>query len=923
MRDSRLFDSVVSYASDQADVTDAEGPGETEDPWRLADLESEEERPDSRLGQILGSIRLEGLAGQGGMGTVFEGWDEKLQRKVAVKAISHRYRHHSEARQRFLREARLLSKLQHPNICQIHDHIEGDDGDYLVLELVDGRSLRSTLEEGGTFTQAEGLRISRQLAAALVAAHDRGVAHRDLKPANIMVTSDGTVKVLDFGLGLSVERAVEKESAEAGLEWTESGSIQRPELSDLPSRTQGLDDSVTAVGGRRDTRSFPTSSGSIEGTLAYMSPEQARSQEAGTASDIYSLGLVLQEIFTGQGAYPPDLPATHHLVRAGQGDTLPVTGIDSDLARLIERMKSVAPGSRPSAPDVADRLQWIAQKPVRRLRALALGAFVALLVAFSVVMAYQRSRIAEEAARANREAESARQVTEYLKGVFEVADPWNAESSNISARELLERGVERIRAELDDQPLIRARLLSTMGEVNRRIGEFKQSRPLLEEALALQREHGADPRDLAETLSAFGLLEADDGKYDRSAEIFRETIDIQAAHLGPTNLSLAQSMLNLGCAEHYRGELDEAKRLYQDALTMFEEVVGPDHLETAEAVSQLALTMTQLGKYDSAEELHRRASGLREDLLPADHPDLGISYHNFGSMLYDLGHLEEASSLLLRAIRIWQESLGPDHPDLVYGHRSLSLTLSKLGRFEEAETHSLRALEIQRKNLPNDHPQIPSSLDRLALVRLTLGQPEDAEALLRESIAMRRVENRPNLAGSLYFLGEALTDLGRLTEAADVQREALEIRLEHRGASDPATARARLALGRTLLELSRLDEADRQLQAALLVARASRESSEGDAASTRLLAEVLLELGRLEARSGDDVESTKLATEAVAILEPLAPATEDVTDDLVLVEALSAVGRAEEAEPLARRLLDAGYGRPDFVELCREQGWTS
>lgn len=923
MRDSRLFDSVIGTAADFDDEfahTDA---------WRLRELEEEEKRPDPRLGQILGTIRLDGLVGKGGMGTVFEGWDEKLQRKVAVKALSRHYRSHRDARERFLREARLLSKIQHPNICQIHDHVETPEGDYLVLELIHGRSLREIQESGERLPFSEALKIARQLAEALRAAHDRGVAHRDLKPANIMLT-DGRVKVLDFGLGLSVERAVEKGSEKTGVQWTESGSYEQVDLDSEQPFQRTMPRLVKPATPLRDTRpSFSgprvgTSSGSIEGTVAYMSPEQARSEPAGVASDIYSLGLVLQEIFTGTGAYPTDLPLTNQLVRAGQGDTLPAAGIDPDLAKLIERMKSVAPGSRPSAPDVAERLEWIAAKPARRLRAIAIGAFIGLLVAFSAVMAYQRARIAHEATRANREAESARQVTEYLKSVFEVSDPWNAETSDVSARELLRNGTERIRSELRDQPLIRARLLSTMGEINRRLGHYETARALLEESLEIQQDPEADPRDRASTIASIAHLESAVGNYDKSVQDFRDAIELQREVLGPKHPDLAYSILNLGCAEHYRGDLQAAEPLYRDALAIFEEASGHETLDTAEALAQLALTTTLFGEYEEAEELHHRTIAIREALLPPDHPDLGVSYYNLGAHYLKLGKYSEAIPLFESDLRISEGALGPDHGDLAFGHRNLASTYLQLGRLDDAEAHALQAVEIQRIAYRDEHPMVSGSLDVLGNVFLDQGRCEEALTAFEGSVDLARKfpkTHATDLPASLMSLASAYYDQGRYDEAAGSLREVLEARVNEKGSEHLDTARARLALGQALIRSGQLDEAVGLLQRALEIAETTAESSDAPHAEL-FLAESLVTLARAEEVRGRDAEATTLRERALSVLEPEARTTDSIGDDVVLVEALVGLGRLDEARPLAEKLLSMGFARAEFVKLCRTQGWT-
>ena len=153
---------------------------------------------DPMVGRMVGTIRLTGVLGGGGMGKVYRGIDEKLGRTVAVKAILSGQMSDGDARGRFLREAQVLSRLNHPNICQVYDHIEADENDYLVLELVEGESLKEVIRRG--LPRKTALAIAEQLAEVLTVTHARGIVHRDLKPDNVMFTADGAVKVLDFGL---------------------------------------------------------------------------------------------------------------------------------------------------------------------------------------------------------------------------------------------------------------------------------------------------------------------------------------------------------------------------------------------------------------------------------------------------------------------------------------------------------------------------------------------------------------------------------------------------------------------------------------------------------------------------------------------------------------------------------------------------
>ncbi|HEV2846278.1 MAG TPA: serine/threonine-protein kinase, partial [Thermoanaerobaculia bacterium] len=234
-----------------------------------------------RPGDRVGPIRITGEIAEGGMGSVFVGFDEKLEREVALKAIRGD-RLDARTRARFLTEARLLSQLDHPNICRIHGSLENEDEDILILERIRGRTLRQALEDG--IDPAAKLAAAEGVARALEAAHEKGIVHRDLKPDNVMITDGGQVKVLDFGLARS-EATGEDPGAEASLAET---------------RPSGASWWMPTLAGR-------TGLGALVGTPASMSPEQARGEPSTAASDAYALGLLLQEIFTGRPPYEPGL----------------------------------------------------------------------------------------------------------------------------------------------------------------------------------------------------------------------------------------------------------------------------------------------------------------------------------------------------------------------------------------------------------------------------------------------------------------------------------------------------------------------------------------------------------------------------------------------------------------------------------------
>jgi serine/threonine protein kinase len=300
------------------------------------------------------------------MGEVYLGTDETLGRRVALKVLREDHRLSESSKARFRREARVLSSLDHPNICRIYDYIEGSEADFLVLELIDGRGLGKRVREG--MDKHEKLRIALQINDALVEAHAAGVIHRDLKPGNVMVTRESQAKVLDFGLARTADPQLSNDAEAA----TVPPAVTGEDLThhEVPESAATM---ATTVAG--------TVTGSLVGTPSFMSPEQARGEPASTASDMYSFGLLLQALFTETPPYEKGLAPLVLLQRVMNGQTLPVKGVDKDVAKLIGRLQSMAPAGRPTAVETAERLRWIRDKPKRRIRNLAIAAGVVIVAA--------------------------------------------------------------------------------------------------------------------------------------------------------------------------------------------------------------------------------------------------------------------------------------------------------------------------------------------------------------------------------------------------------------------------------------------------------------------------------------------------------------------------------------------------------------
>lgn len=345
-----------------------------------------------RVGQRYAQFEIVRLLGEGGMGEVYEGYDHKLERRVAIKAIRAEARLAGEIRARFLREARVLGKLAHPGICEVHDFLETPDTDLLVLEFVEGQTLRERSLSG--LSQPELLGLMAAVADALAAAHGQGVVHRDLKPDNIMVQPDGAVRILDFGIAVSLRGAAE-----------ERPLTPRPVDPDAPTVRGGAVAmsplaGVTPTPGVRDGPSAGdrlTHAGAVLGTEGYMSPEQSAGAAVGTASDLYGFGVILaRQLPRCMPSVSPDAP--------GQ----------AELRALLARLTATAPNARPTAAEAALELRRILSLPLEARRQRTRRGLVALSLVVLALFSAGMSWLAWQAREAQRQSQLRQQRAEAL-----------------------------------------------------------------------------------------------------------------------------------------------------------------------------------------------------------------------------------------------------------------------------------------------------------------------------------------------------------------------------------------------------------------------------------------------------------------------------------------------------------------------------
>lgn len=920
----------------------------------------------SLIGTKIGRIRIVESLGRGGMGEVFSGWDETLKRKVALKVIRDEQRLDAEARARFLREARILSQLDHPGICRIFEIIEDQSSDVLVLELIKGQSLKDALETG--LEDSFKLYIGEKIAEALAVAHAKGVVHRDLKPDNVMLTDDGLVKVLDFGLANAVDdrlaRAISSGEVGAGPEeptakdreeqpldptvvapaglfsfdTDPSDSSTQPTVQlSTPVNAETTDLSATelpTIPGRKTLEEppeqtprtagpdpiFATQDGAIMGTVAYMSPEQARGDRITAASDMYSLGLLLQEMATGHSPYPPGLKVIELLIKAANGFTLPVTGLDPDLTTLIERLKAIAPEARPAAAETAERLWWIRGKKRRLWQRLAAAAIVVLLGFGAIKYTLDLRRERTAAVLARQEAES---VSELLIGIFSVADPRATQGAEISVRELLDAGAARVMADLADQPLTRARLMHTIGRVYRQLGLFDRARPMLESAVAERRRIVGDDLETATYLDQMASVAHDLGLFGEAEEIFTESLRIRERDLGSDHPHVAASLGNLAFVYQARGDSARAEPLLLRALEIQQRVLGPKHLQVARSLVNLGELYRSRGELDRAESHLRQSLEIQEELLGSQHPDLATAVNNLAIVYHERGEPTQAEELYRRTLALTEATYGDSHPAVAISLNNLAELFRQWGDFSQAEPLYRRAVEIQEAALGSLHPALAVTLANRGRLQAARGQIEAADASYRRAVEIQTTSlgpDHPNLALTLEHRADLLRANRALDEARALYEQALVI---YRGIPQTRHAGAVSAgLTSTLIDLGGLEISTGDLEAARsLLAEAdvffarqtSTERPSGRAEKTRI-ASLRMEQGRLKAAAGN-LEQARSAWEQVL---DLISGSDKVADLDLRCRAYLYLEQNAAAEPWVEELSGLGWWSPEIERLVRQ-----
>ena len=724
----------------------------------------------------IGPYRILQPVGEGGMGTVYVAEQtEPVRRHVAVKLIKAGL-DTREVIARFEAERRHLALMNHASIARILDAGTTEQGrPYFVMEYVPGRSIVDYCRRENT-PLAQRLQLFEQVCRAVQHAHQKGVIHRDLKPSNILITEEDGVplpKVIDFGI-------------------------------------------AKATHGHGTDEPLQTRYGTLIGTPDYASPEQAEmsSLEVDTRADVYSLGVVLYELlsdarpFDFSGVLPdevqrilrevdPPRPSRraaeaglpHAAAVRGELDWIVGRALAKDrsrryqttlaLAEDLERYRHKRPVEA-GPPGTAYRLRVFVR---RHATALTLAGWVAALVA--AVVTFYTYRLTVERNRANAEARAAEQaraaaeqVSTFLIELFDGADPTRAGADSVTLRALLEQGRERIARDLDGQPLVRARLMETMGRVHLSLGEYDAAGTLLDSALQLRREAlGSQHSETASARYHRAAWLAASGAYEEAIGELQQVLELQRQALGDSHPAVASSLLLLGSTEIDAGRFEAAETTLRDAVQRLRRLHAGNDLELATAINALGTALKKRGDNVRAEPLYREALLMRRALLGDRHTEVASTRSDLATLLAEIGRPEEAKRLYLLARESMQAALGPGHEYVATLLSNQAGVEKSLGQYAEAEGHYREAIEILRGAFGSEHPKLATAINNLATLHIAQGRTAEAERLMRDVLAMRArllEPDHPSLATARYNLASTLMGQQRFAEAAPLLAEALD-----------------------------------------------------------------------------------------------------------------------------------------------------
>jgi tetratricopeptide (TPR) repeat protein len=759
------------------------------------------------------------------MSTVYRGEREMpYPQTVAIKVLHHAALH-PRLRSRLHSERHILATLDHPGIARLIDSGELDDGvPYLVMEYVDGELL-DTYCDRHRLSVTERLALMVRVCEAVHYAHRNLIVHRDIKASNILVTPNGTPKLLDFGIA----------------------KLLAPE---------GLSHTVPVT--RMHERML---------TPENAAPEQVLGQPITTATDIYALGVLLYQLLTGRSPYRlmglsqlqleraicmDDPVRPSHAVSRSAGDedarqrNAALRGLNAErlrarLAGDLDAITAMAMRKEPerryaSAEALADELENHRQgRPVAARRGdwrydaakflrrhlVAVGMVIAAFCGLAAIAGFalwQSHRLESARDATARERDRAREVSAFLVDVFSQADPFTARGRDATAKELLDRGAARIQDNTALQPEVRAQLLESIGLAYRRQGASERAIPLFEQALAIRRAaQPVDERHVAAALANLASALTDAGSLVTAESYLREALAVSRLAGEPASMDTAEILMQFGhLALDAQSQPQRAAGYFSEALALYRKAPN-QALAVASTLSDLAVAAIWVDDFAAAERYEREALRIFQINAGRSHPDYAIALAGLGDILTERGQYDEAERLLKEALDIERRVFGADNQRVAETEAHLGTLYAKRGDLPDAVAATLRAVTIAGERLGPDHYLTGYYLDSLGSLYLQSGNLPAAENSTRRALMVYShalPARHLYVASARLLLGEILLRRGLPAAAETELRAAAELCGALAGANNWRTARANAALGWILIQRGNSGEGEPLLAAA-------------------------------------------------------------------------------------------------------------
>ncbi len=848
---------------------------------------------EAMVGRRIGPYLVQEPLAHGGMGAVLLAIREDVDLPVALKLVRG-VLGDPDRLARFEREQRTLARLSHPFIAHLTDVGVADDGTpYLAMEYVRGRPITAWCDQQALDTSAR-LRLFLDLCDAVAFAHRHLVVHRDLKPSNVFVTSEGVVKLLDFGVAKLLE-------------------------------DEGPAVDVTRTGVRVLSPD-------------YASPEQVLGQPVSTATDVHGLGILLYEILTGSRPYHPDGPGHADLVKSiveveakrpsavvpntrrgwGDLDAICLKALAKQPAARYASVEALSEDVRRYLDGLPVRarlptLGYRAGKFVRRHRAsVAVTSLAATLVITGVGIGVWRVR------RTRAALAQAQQVSSFLLNVLQTNDPVETRGADLPMGGFVDLATVYL-ANLADHPALHARMLALLSRAYVVLGDYSRADSLAARSLQERRSLGpGHDAEIASSLVALGYARFEEGDLEGAAKILRNGLQIQRKVLGNTSLETTATMLTLAHVLSSQGRYDEAEALARESLAARINTLGQQSAATAEAATRLGQVLWYKGN-DAAEAEHLLRAGLaiRVGLYGPDDFRVDPSLTMLGKFLTAQGRGAEAEVLARRSLALRRRVYGKNDPRVAAALNNLAAAVLAEGRIGKARQIYREVVRRSRASGQGDQLMLAVALHNVGDTFLRQGRLDSAELYLKDALQMRaRLTGNANPAVALlsYELGSLQRREGKLAAAEASLRAADGAQIAFYGRDHPVTLRTEALLGSVLAARGEVKRGKALLES--VMSRQRKVLGEPHPDLTRTLGL----LASVDAMQGQWKQANDLFTHALSLARAVLSPSDVVRRDVVREfeaflrergEPAAALRLAREEEGVAISGPASGLGRSD------------